>query len=72
MFIIFGGLPATGKPTLDRLLALQLSAVYLRIDTIEQAMAPTDVMSVPASPRSLRLRSVSSARADRQTNPSSR
>jgi predicted kinase len=42
----FGGLPATGKTTLARELARQLGAVYLRIDTIEQAIAPTDVMSV--------------------------
>jgi predicted kinase len=46
MYIIFGGLPATGKTTLARELARQLGAVYLRIDTIEQAMAPTNVMSV--------------------------
>ena len=46
VFIIFGGLPATGKTTLARELARQLGAVYLRIDTIEQAIAPTDVMSV--------------------------
>ena len=46
VFIIFGGLPATGKTTLARELARQLGAVYLRIDTIEQAIDPTDVMSV--------------------------
>lgn len=46
MFIIFGGLPATGKTTLARKLARQLGAVYLRIDRIEEAIAPTDVMSV--------------------------
>jgi predicted kinase len=46
VFIIFGGLPATGKTTLARELARVLGAVYLRIDTIEQAIAPTDVTSV--------------------------
>src|SRR5438552_50154 len=46
VFIIFGGLPATGKTTLARELARQLGAVYLRIDTIEQAIAPTEIMSV--------------------------
>jgi predicted kinase len=46
VFIIFGGLPATGKTTLARKLARQLGAVYLRIDRIEEAIAPTDVMSV--------------------------
>jgi predicted kinase len=44
VFIIFGGLPATGKTTLARELARQLGAVYLRIDTIEEAIAPTDDM----------------------------
>jgi len=46
VLIIFGGLPATGKTTLARELARELCAVYLRIDTIEEAIAPTDVMSV--------------------------
>jgi predicted kinase len=41
VFIIFCGLPRTGKTTLARELARQLGAVYLRIDTIEQAIAPT-------------------------------
>ena len=33
-----GGLPAVGKTTLSRLIATDLAAVYLRIDSIEQAM----------------------------------
>ncbi|ASQ45167.1 AAA family ATPase [Legionella clemsonensis] len=37
MLIIFGGLPGTGKTTLSKQLAKQLKAVYLRIDTVEQA-----------------------------------
>ena len=41
MLIIFGGLPATGKTTIARDLARQLGATYLRIDTIEHAIAPT-------------------------------
>ncbi len=36
MLIVFSGAPGTGKTTLSRPLALQLAAVYLRIDTIEQ------------------------------------
>lgn len=35
---IFGGLPGAGKSTLARHLAGALNAVYLRIDTIEQAL----------------------------------
>jgi predicted kinase len=38
MLIIFGGLPGTGKTTIARALAKQLEAVYLRIDSIEQAI----------------------------------
>ena len=38
ILIIFGGLPGTGKTTLARALAEQLGAVFLRIDTIEQAL----------------------------------
>jgi len=41
VLIIFSGLPASGKTTLARELARRRGAVYLRIDTIEQAIAPT-------------------------------
>jgi predicted kinase len=40
---IFGGLPATGKSTLAAALARELGAVYLRADTIEQAMRDGNV-----------------------------
>jgi predicted kinase len=36
--IAFAGLPGTGKTTLAKELATHLGAVYLRIDTIEQAI----------------------------------
>jgi len=35
---IFSGLPGTGKSTLAQLLAAELPAAYLRIDTIEKAL----------------------------------
>lgn len=37
MLITFGGLPGTGKTTVAQTLARKLAAVYLRIDTLEQA-----------------------------------
>ena len=38
MLIVFGGLPGTGKTTLARELARRLKFMYLRIDTVEQAI----------------------------------
>eukprot|EP01133_Synstelium_polycarpum_P001929 gene1929-2209_t len=38
MLIVFSGLPGTGKTTIAKALAGQSGAVYLRIDTIEQAI----------------------------------
>lgn len=37
MLIAFGRLPGTGKATVAKNLARKLGAVYLRIDTLEQA-----------------------------------
>jgi predicted kinase len=39
MLIVFAGLPGTGKTTLARALVDDRNAVYLRIDTIEQALS---------------------------------
>jgi len=38
MLIVFGGLSGTGKTTIARELARQIAAVYVRIDSIEQAI----------------------------------
>ena len=38
MLIVFGGLPGVGKSSVARLVAARLRAVYLRVDTIEQAL----------------------------------
>ncbi|MBW4655988.1 MAG: AAA family ATPase [Kaiparowitsia implicata GSE-PSE-MK54-09C] len=43
MLYIFGGLPGTGKSSLSFILANQKRAVYLRIDTIEQAIRKADM-----------------------------
>ena len=36
--IAFAGLPGTGKSTIARAVAAELDAVYLRVDTVEQAL----------------------------------
>jgi predicted kinase len=43
MLYIFSGLPGTGKSTLAVALAQRCGAVYLRIDTIEQALRDCDL-----------------------------
>src|SRR5262249_12106203 len=50
MLIVFGGLPATGKSTLARALAQERQAVYLRIDTIEQALRSAELMGEDVGP----------------------
>ena len=45
--IVFGGLPGVGKTVLGRALALHLEAVYLRIDSIEQAMVQSGSFRQP-------------------------
>ncbi|AWM91585.1 kinase [Pseudomonas sp. 31-12] len=44
MLIVFSGLPGTGKTTIANDLAVRTSAVYLRIDTIEQAIRNSGVL----------------------------
>lgn len=38
VLIVFSGLPGTGKTTIAKGLAAKIGALYLRIDTIEQAI----------------------------------
>jgi predicted kinase len=45
MLIVFSGLPGTGKTTIARGLASRLTAVYLRIDAIEQAIRNSEALA---------------------------
>jgi predicted kinase len=45
--IAFGGLPGTGKTAVARELARKLGAVYLRIDSIEQAIRDSGILDKP-------------------------
>jgi predicted kinase len=43
MLVVFSGLPGVGKTTLAKQLARRLNMIYLRIDTIEQAMKDSGI-----------------------------
>lgn len=47
MLIIFGGLPGAGKTTIARELARQIGAVHVRIDSIEQAIRASAILTQP-------------------------
>ena len=55
MLIIFGGLPGTGKTMIAKELACQIGAVYLRIDSIEQAMRDSGAVSQPLNETGYRV-----------------
>lgn len=50
MLIVFGGLPGTGKTTLARMVAKQQRAAYLRIDSIEQAIRASGMLTGEVGP----------------------
>jgi len=45
--IVFGGLPGAGKTAIAREVARQLNAVYVRIDSIEQAIRASGALGRP-------------------------
>ena len=47
MLIIFAGLPGTGKTTLAKEISRRIGAVYLRIDSIEQAITNSSLAIHP-------------------------
>jgi predicted kinase len=55
MLIIVGGLPGTGKTTIARELARQLGAVHVRIDSIEEAILDSGILSSPINDAGYRV-----------------
>jgi predicted kinase len=55
MLIILGGLPGTGKTTIARELARQLGAVHMHIDSIEEAILDSGVLSSPINDAGYRV-----------------
>lgn len=50
MLFIFSGLPGSGKSTIAKILSEKLSAVYLRVDTVEQAIRSVSEQSKKIGP----------------------
>ena len=55
MLIILGGLPGVGKTTIARELARQIGAVYVRIDSIEQAIRDSGALGQPVHDAGYRI-----------------
>jgi predicted kinase len=55
MLIIFGGLPGVGKTAIAKELAREIGAVYLRIDSIEQAMRDSRAVKQPLNDAGYRV-----------------
>ncbi len=55
MLIILSGLPGAGKTTIARELARRLKAVHIRIDTIEQAIKNSGLLSGPMNDAGYRV-----------------
>lgn len=55
MLIVFSGLPGTGKTIIAQALARETGAVYLRIDTIEQAIRDAGVLAADVGPSGYRV-----------------
>jgi predicted kinase len=55
ILIIFDGLPGTGKTAIAWELARQLDAMYVRIDSIEQAIRDSGVVSKPLNDAGYRV-----------------
>ncbi len=55
MLIIFGGLPGVGKTAIARELARHLGAVYLRIDSMEEAIRASGMVSQPLNDAGYRV-----------------
>jgi predicted kinase len=55
MLIILGGLPGVGKTTIAQKLALQIGAIHLRIDSIEQAIRACAPVPTPLNDTGYRV-----------------
>jgi len=50
VLVVIGGLPAAGKSTIARALAIEAAAPYVRVDRIEQAIVAWSTLSHPVGP----------------------